>query len=152
MSISDKASGTRGRILIIEDEEDVREVLKMHLESEDYKVIEANNGEDAINQMKEGANLLQVDLIITDIRMPIVNGVEAIEYLRANAPSKPIIVLTAFPYADLATSLLEKGVKEYLEKPIEKEMLLEKVNKTIASSQKTGFIGGVSKWLRELFK
>ena len=135
MSIIDMASGTRGRVLIIDDEAEVREILKMHLESADYMVIEAQDGEDAINKMREGANLLQVGLIITDIRMPKVNGVEAIDYLRTNAPSKPILVLTGYPDTDLAISLFKKGVKEYLVKPIEKKVLLEKVQKVLACSQ-----------------
>jgi two-component system chemotaxis response regulator CheY len=67
--------------------------------------------------------------------MPKVNGVEAINYLRKNAPSKPILVITGYPDADLAISLLKKGVKEYLVKPIEKKVLLEKVKKILASPQ-----------------
>jgi two-component system chemotaxis response regulator CheY len=139
MTIIDSAAGTRGRILIIDDEEDVRNILKMHLESAGYKVIEAEDGEDGINKMREGANLLQVGLIITDIRMPKVNGVEAINYLRKNAPSKPILVITGYPDADLAISLLKKGVKEYLVKPIEKKVLLEKVKKILASPQEFNY-------------
>ena len=135
MSIIDNVAGTRGRILIIDDEEEIREILKMHLESAGYMVIEAEDGEDAINKMREGANLLQVGLIITDIRMPKVNGVEAIDYLRTNAPSKPILVLTGYPDTDLAISLLKKGVKEYLVKPIDKKVLLEKVKKVLSSPQ-----------------
>ena len=132
MSIIDNAAGTKGRILIIDDEEEIRDILKMHLESAGYMVIEAQDGEDAINKMKEGSNLLQVGLIITDIRMPKVNGVEAIDYLRANAPSKHIMVLTGYPDTDLAISLIKKGIKEYLVKPVEKKDLLEKVKKVLA--------------------
>ncbi len=135
MSIIDNAAGTKGRILIIDDEEEIREVLKMHLESAGYMVIEAQDGEDGINKMRGGANLLQVGLIITDIRMPKVNGVETIDYLRTNAPSKPILVLTGYPDTDLAISLLKKGVKEYLVKPIDKKVLLEKVKKVLSSAQ-----------------
>ncbi len=135
MSIIDNAAGTRGRILVIDDEEEIREILKMHLESAGFMVIEASDGEEGINKMREGANLLQVGLIITDIRMPKVNGVETIDYLRKNAPSKPILVITGYPDTELAISLLKKGVKEYLVKPIEKKVLLEKVNKVLSSAQ-----------------
>ncbi len=140
MSIIDNAAGTRGRILIIDEEEEIREVLKMHLESAGYKVIEAEDGEDGINQLKKGANLLQVGLIITDIRMPKVNGVEAIDYIKANAPSKPIMVLTGYPDTDLAISLLKKGVKEYLVKPVDKKTLLEKVKKVLAGNQEFDYV------------
>ncbi len=135
MSIIDNAAGTKGRILIIDDEEEVREVLRMHLESAGYMVIEAKDGEDAIKKMRDGSNLLQVGLIITDIRMPKVNGVEAIDYLRTNCPSKPILVITGYPDTELAISLLKKGVKEYLVKPVEKKTLLEKVRKVLSNPQ-----------------
>ncbi len=140
MSIIDSAAGTRGRILIIDDEEEVREILKMHLESAGYMVIEATDGEDGIKKMRQGSNLLQVGLIITDIRMPKVNGVEAIDYLKANTPSKPILVLTGYPDTDLAINLLKKGVKEYLVKPVTKKVLLEKVKTILASKQEFNYV------------
>ncbi len=140
MNIIDYVAGTSGRILIIDDEAEVRDTLRMHLESAGYKVIEAEDGEDGINQLKKGSNLLQVGLIITDIRMPKVNGVDAIEYIKANAPSKPIIVVTAYPDLDLAISLLKKGVKEYLVKPVEKVVLLGAVNKILSRSQEFDYV------------
>jgi two-component system chemotaxis response regulator CheY len=140
MSIIDNAAGTRGRILIIDDEVEIREILKMHLESAGYMVIEAQDGEEGIKKMQEGANLLQVGMIITDIRMPKVNGVEAIDYLKTNAPSKPILVITGYPDTDLAISLLKKGVKEYLVKPVEKKVLLEKVKKVLGSAQEFDYV------------
>ncbi len=140
MGIINNVAGTRGRILIIDDEEEVRDILRMHLESANYMVIEAQDGEDGIKKMREGANLLQVGLIITDIRMPKINGVEAIDYLRTNAPSKQILVLTGYPDTDLAISLLRKGVKEYLVKPIEKKVLLEKVKIILSSPQEFDYV------------
>ena len=62
MSVFGKAGSTKGKILIIDDEEDVREVIKLHLDSDKYDLIEASNGEDAIKVMKEGSNLLQGSL------------------------------------------------------------------------------------------
>ncbi len=140
MGIIDKVSGVHGKIMIIEDEEEVREILKLHLESAGYEVIEAEDGEKAIEKMKEGSNLLRVGLIITDIRMPKINGVEAIEYLREHAPSKPIMVVTGYPDTDLAISLMQKGVKEYLVKPVEKEKLLEKVKAVLAEEQNFDYV------------
>lgn len=135
MSIMDECSSTHGRILIIEDEADIRDILKLQLEQAGYQVIEANNGEEGIELMKKGSNLLQVGLIITDIRMPKVNGVEAIDYIKANAPSIPIMVITGYPDTELAINLLQKGVKDYLVKPVEKETLLSKVSTVLSSKQ-----------------
>jgi two-component system chemotaxis response regulator CheY len=90
--------------------------------------------------MKSGANLLQVGLILCDIRMPKVNGVEAIEYLKENAPSIPIIVVTGYPDSELAVSLLKKGVKDYLVKPVEKEKLLAKVKEALSAEQEFDYV------------
>ena len=140
MSFIEDASSTKGKVLIVDDEADVREVLRLHLESANLNVIEAENGEEAINLMKLGSNLLQVGLILCDIRMPKVNGVEAIEYLKENAPSIPIIVVTGYPDSELAVSLLKKGVKDYLVKPLEKEKLLAKVKEALSSEQEFDYV------------
>ena len=135
MSIMENCSGTHGKILIIEDEMDIRDVIKLQLEQAGHQVVEANNGEEAIALMKKGSNLLQVGLIITDIRMPKINGVEAIDYIRTHAPSIPIMVVTGYPDTGLAIHLLQKGVKDYLVKPVDKETLLQKVSGILASGQ-----------------
>ena len=140
MSFIEDTSSTKGKILIIDDEEDVREVLRIHLESANYNVIEAENGEEGITLMKSGANLLQVGLIICDIRMPKVNGVEAIDFLKENAPSIPIMVVTGYPDSELAVSLLKKGVKDYLVKPVEKEKLLAKVKEVLSAEQEFDYV------------
>ena len=140
MSLIEDASSTKGKILIIDDDADVREVLRLHLESVNLNVIEAENGEEGIKLMKSGANLLQVGLILCDIRMPKVNGVEAIEYLKENAPSIPIIVVTGYPDSELAVSLLKKGVKDYLVKPLEKEKLLAKVKEVLSAEQEFDYV------------
>ena len=140
MSFIEDASSTKGKILVIDDEPDVREVLRIHLESANFNVIEAGNGEEGLALMKTGANLVQVGLIICDIRMPKVNGIEAIDYLKENAPSIPIMVVTGYPDSELAVSLLKKGVKDYLVKPVEKETLLEKVKEILSSEQEFDYV------------
>ena len=140
MSIMDNCSSTHGRILIIEDEMDIRDILKLQLEKAGHQVIEANNGEEGIELMKKGSNLLQVGLIITDIRMPKVNGVEAIDYIKANAPSIPIMEITGYPDTELAVDLLKKGIKDYLVKPVEKEILLSKVSAILSSPQDFNYV------------
>jgi len=127
MSIIDSFKATQCKILIIDDEEDVRDVLKIYLESEKWEIIEAENGEEAIAKMKEGSNFLQVGLIICDIRMPKINGVETIDYLKKEAPSKPILVLTGYPDTKLAVSLSKKGISDYMVKPVDKNVLIKKV-------------------------
>jgi two-component system, chemotaxis family, chemotaxis protein CheY len=112
-----------GRVLIMDDEADIRKVVRMTLQKAGYEVLEAEHGEKAIEVLNTGENRLLLDVIICDIRMPKVNGIEAIAYFRKNYPRVPLIVLTGFPDTDMATSLLREGVLDYLVKPVEGEKL-----------------------------
>lgn len=140
MSIMDTCASTHGRILIIEDDLDIREILKVQLEQGGHQVIEAKDGQEGIDLMKKGSNLLQVGLIITDIRMPKVNGLEAVDYIKANAPSIPIMVITGYPETKLAVNLLQKGVRDFLVKPVEKNTLLSKVSAILSSRQDFSYV------------
>ncbi|MDR4472394.1 MAG: response regulator [Nitrospira sp.] len=112
-----------GRVLIVDDEPDIRKVVRMTLQKAGYEVLEAENGEKAIEAINTGENRLLLDVLICDIRMPKINGVEAIAYFQQEWPRVPIIVLTGFPDTDMATSFLRSGVVDYLVKPVEGEKL-----------------------------
>ena len=127
-----------GKILVIDDEEDVREVLKLHLESAGYNILEAENGEDGINILRSEDNMVNVGVVLCDIRMPKVNGAECVDFLRKEAPGVPIVMVTGYPDAEMAISFLNKGVKDYLVKPVEKEKLLGVVGKIIANGKDIG--------------
>jgi two-component system chemotaxis response regulator CheY len=116
-------SGSRGRVLVVDDEADVRKAVNLALTKSGFEVIEADDGRKAVEVINSGDNPLLVDVIICDIRMPNVNGVEAIAYFRREFPALPIIVLTGFPDVQLATSLLKQGVADYVVKPVEREKL-----------------------------
>ena len=127
-----------GKLMIVDDDAEVRESFKLMLDSEGYNFIEAANGEEAINLIQSEDNLLNVGAILCDIRMPKVNGLECIEFFKKETPGIPIIVITGYPDADNATALLKKGCKDYLVKPVEKEKLIEVVGKVIAAGKDTG--------------
>lgn len=129
----------KGKILVVDDEEDVRETIKLQLEAENYNVIEAENGEEAIKVLKSGDNLTNCGLILCDIRMPKVNGLECIAYFREQAPGIPIVVVTGFPDTEMAVDLMGKGVKDYLVKPVESEKLMKIVNKLVAEGKDLNF-------------
>jgi len=122
---------SNGRVLVVDDEPDIRKVVKMTLTKAGYDVIEAEDGEKAIEAIKEGDNPLLLDVIICDIRMPKINGVEAINYFQQQYPRVPIIVLTGFPDMEMALGFLKKGVVAYLVKPVEKEQLMNAVAKAL---------------------
>ncbi len=128
----------RGKILVIDDEEDVREVFIYHLEKEGYSILEAEDGEVAINVLRSEDNMVNVGVILCDIRMPKVNGVECIDFLRREAPGIPVVVVTAYPDPEMATYLLKRGIKDYLVKPVEKDKLVGVVNKLVAAGKDIG--------------
>ena len=117
----------QGRILIVDDEEDVRKVLRLTLTKAGYDVVEADHGGKGIEAIGADDNALMVDVIICDIRMPKINGMEAIAFFQKQYPSVPIIVLTGYPDQKMATELLDRGVYDYLVKPVVKDKLLESI-------------------------
>ena len=129
----------KGKVLIVDDEADVRDVIRLQLEQRGLHVLEAVDGQNAIDILKSGDNLVNCGLILCDIRMPKVNGVECIQFLREQAPGIPIVVVTGYPDTELATDLLKKGVKDYLVKPVEKEKLLAVVDEQISAGKAINF-------------
>ena len=128
----------KGRILVIDDEEDVREVMRLHLESAGYNVLEAEDGEVAISTLRSEDNMINIGVILCDIRMPKVNGVECVNFLKKEAPGVPVVMVTGYPDTEMAVSLLNKGVKNYLVKPVGKEKLLDVVDDIVAAGKDIG--------------
>jgi len=111
----------KGRVLVIEDEEDVREVLNLHLQSAGYDVVEAENGEDGLNILRAEDNMINIDLVLCDIRMPKVDGAAFVDILNKEAPEIPVVMVTVYADTEMVKGFLEKGVKDYLVKPVEKK-------------------------------
>ena len=124
-------------VLVIDDEPEVREVIRLQLGGTRYQVLDAADGEEGIWLLD--ANALTVDVIICDVRMPKINGVEAVAYFRREYPSTPVIVLTGYPDVNLAVQFLKQGALEYLVKPVDKETLVAAVDN--AAAQRTLFSG-----------
>lgn len=127
-----------GRILVIDDEDDVREVLRLHLEGAGYNILEAKNGEAAVDVLRSADNMVNVGVILCDVRMPKVNGVKCVDFLRKEAPGIPVVVLTGYPDTEMAAAFLKKGVKDYLVKPVEKAKLLKVVADLVSAGKDIG--------------
>jgi two-component system chemotaxis response regulator CheY len=112
-----------GRILIVDDEPAIRIGVRRTLEKAGYDVWEADNGETAIEVINTGENRLMLDAVICDIRMPKINGLDALAYFRHAYPHVPLIVLTGYPDTEMAISCMREGVVEYLIKPVDGERL-----------------------------
>lgn len=117
-------SPSEGRVLVVDDELSIRKPIRIALLQAGYEVVEAGDGQEAITALGDGDNPLLVDAILCDIRMPRINGIDAIYFFRTQYPSIPIIVLTGYPDCDLAVTLMKMGVRDYLVKPVTKQDLL----------------------------
>ena len=120
-----------GRILVVEDEEHVRRTVGLALRQGGYEVIEAIDGEQAIQTIQAETQTQPVNAIICDVALPKINGNDVIAFIRAKLPSVPIIVLTGHPDVQGAASLFKQGVVDYLVKPAQAQTLLDSVKRAI---------------------
>ena len=117
----------KGKILVVDDEANLRKAVHRTLTKAGYDVIEAEDGEKAIAIIHSEDNPLVLDVIICDVHMPNVGGMEAIAYFKSQFPSVPIIVLTGDPQFNDANDFLANGGSAYLAKPFEPEALVKTV-------------------------
>ncbi len=120
-----------GRVLVVDDEADVRNIIHLILTHAGYNVVMAKDGEEAIQTIRSGDNPLMVDAIICDIELPKISGLEVIAYFRSEFPGVPVLVLTGNPNIKDAIELLKGGVVDYLTKPILPKKLLAVVKKAV---------------------
>ena len=115
----------RKKILIADDEEDIKTVVKFYLESRGYEVATAFDGLDAISMCESDTP----DLLLLDVMMPVMSGFEVARRLKANpkTSSIPIIMLSAASQADSIKEGLEAGARDYIIKPFEPSKLEEMV-------------------------
>jgi two-component system alkaline phosphatase synthesis response regulator PhoP len=115
------------RILLVEDEHDIADLVKLNLENEGYKVSHARDGVEALQRIKEES----FDLIIMDVMLPHVDGLTATENIRLNNTEVPILFLSARNTTQDRIAGLKKGGDDYLTKPFNLEELLLRVQKLI---------------------
>ena len=115
------------KILIIEDEEHLRENLDLLLTDEGYHVVTAENGEEGIQCLVQEP----FDLVITDIMMGNVSGFAVLEYVVTHRLDTLVIFITGFASTDSAITALRKGVYDYIAKPFDIDMLLIAVKRAL---------------------
>ena len=132
-------------ILVVDDESRIRKLIKDFLRQEDYFVIEAEDGEDALNVFEENKN--KIDLIILDVMMPKFDGWSVLRKIRQDNNQIPIIMLTARAEEQDELFGFELGVDEYITKPFSPKILVARVNtilrRTIKKSKTIQDIGGI---------
>ena len=113
-------------VLILDDEADVRTAIRLQLKDTRFEILEAENVQQAIGLL--GYNAISIDVIICDVRMPGISGVEAVTTFQREYPTTPVIILTGFPDVALAVDFMKKNdVVDYLTKPVEKDKLIAAV-------------------------
>jgi len=120
------------RILLVEDETNIRNLVKMNLELEEYEVVATGEGKQAI-KFFQGQHF---DLLILDVMLPEVSGFQICEQVRLTNMEVPIIFLTAKDTAADRIAGLKKGADDYLTKPFNLEELLLRVKKLIQRTEK----------------
>ena len=120
------------KILVIEDDDDIRQVISLFLQLSGFEVREALDGRQAIHIMPQ----FSPDLIILDLMMHPVNGWEVLDWLRKNpwTPPLPVLILTARTQLEEQVHGLEAGAVEYMTKPTQPSKLVERIHALLALS------------------
>ena len=151
-------------ILIVDDEKNYLVVLSAVLEEEGYEVLTAQSGREAL-EVQETSDL---DLTLTDMKMPGMDGIMLLEHIKAKDPDLPVIMMTAHGTIDKAVEAMQKGAYSYILKPFDNERLIIYVKKAVAmfqvvkenrrlrdevkSQYRFGNFIGKSKAMREVFE
>lgn len=122
---------TRARILLVEDEEAIRENLKLNLELENYKVVAVERGNHALEKF----NSEKFDLIILDVMLPEINGFDVLKIIRLQNSTIPVLFLTAKNSSTDVIAGLKIGADDYITKPFNLEELLLRIEKLLFRSQ-----------------
>jgi two-component system response regulator PilR (NtrC family) len=151
------------RILVVDDERSMREMLSILLEREGYEAVEAKNGQEALQLFETSI----FDLVISDIQMPGINGIDLLGRIKKLAPEVPVLMITAFATADQAVDAIKLGAFHYFTKPFNNDEIRALVRNALEKRDlkqensllkqdalaKDGFCGiiGKSPRMRELF-
>jgi len=120
----------RENILVIDDEEGVQDSLEV-LFRDDFNVFKARDGREGLRLV----NSLRPDLVLLDLKLPIIPGVDVLKSMRESSDLPPVMILTAHNSAEWAARCADLGVQGYIEKPFDPFVLFERVKKTLAGKK-----------------
>lgn len=116
------------KILICDDERGVRESLKLIL-SDKYDLAFAENGNEAIDALRESPD---IRAILLDIKMPGINGIEALRHIRSRNNDIPVIIITGYQSVEAASASLNTGATHYITKPFESKAVTDTLKKALS--------------------
>ena len=120
-----------GKILVVDDDSNLLEIIKMRLESSDYEVTTVLEEEDALKAVKEQA----FDLSIIDLQLKERDGISVMEDVHKITPDIPVIILTAYGSIENAVEAMNKGAYDYMTKPFDSGELLFQIKKAIKNGR-----------------
>ena len=122
---------SKRRILVVDDDESLRRVMQMQLEEAGYEVSVACHGADGLNLIED----IMPALVITDLKMPGISGLDLLRKLRADHPETTVIMITAFGTVSTAVEAMKAGAYDYITKPVDYEQLMLIVNRAMERGQ-----------------
>src|SRR2546423_10920941 len=129
--LSGKRSMSKGSILVVDDESEIREGLELLLTSEGYGVSSAETGESGLGKLEERP----YDLLLLDVSLPDRNGIDLLREIRLRDPHLPIVLITAYGSIDTARAAFHSGAIDYVTKPWSNDELLAQVAQAAESRQ-----------------
>jgi len=126
-------------VLVVEDDPDLRDVLCQTLNMSGYEALEAENAEQALKFLDRR----KLDLIISDVQMPGINGDELLKLVKRKSPEIPFVLITAYGSVTRAVEAMQAGAADYVVKPFEAEVLIEMVNRLALNSTSSLDDGGM---------
>ena len=128
-----KSAMTSGKVLVVDDDRNLLELLRMRLESANYEVVTAPNEEDAIKAVKSQV----VDLSIVDLQLAHQDGISLMEEFHLILPDLPVIILTAYGSIESAVESMKRGAYSYLTKPFDPQDLLFQIERALENRRLT---------------
>jgi CheY-like chemotaxis protein len=120
------------KILIIDDEAHIRQMMRLTLEASGYEVVEAVNGEQGLIRYGDGSG---IDAVVLDQRMPGIDGLQTLRDLRARAPDVAVLMVTAFASVELAVEAMKVGAADFLRKPMTPDALRAALGAALAGAR-----------------
>ena len=120
-------TGEQVRVLVVDDEEPVRNLLQRVLKEAGYDVVTAANGQEALDKVSQ----LNAGVVLLDIKMPGMSGMEVLRQLTANRPETCVVMATAAGDAQTAVEAMKAGAYDYITKPFNRDDVVLKVQKAI---------------------
>ena len=114
-------------VLVADDDPSILEILKLGFRTKGYEVITASDGKSAIQAIEQN----RPDLLVLDIEMPHLTGIEVLRHLRKDWPTLPVVIMTAHGTISLAVEAMKEGATEFITKPFEMEQLLLVIQKAL---------------------